>query len=427
MLLLLGCSPPPAAVEQDLSPPPGYVATRSGADMTAARRRLDASLADSPDKPKPGQTWYRAWPADPAADPSILPDGAAAPGSETRSPPESAPSVLVPSDPTRSGGGTGTRSAGRPRSVDGWLVGPTPPARTPARPENAPSQPAPSVADIFLAPDAVDPGPATSRRGGATRRDPMRPGPPPADPHAATGQESAFAPVETAPAAPEGEAEPAEQLATSGSGSDADALLAGVPLPDLDLALAESSPLLADPAQSEAAQATIALKDNVLRIVEDASLSATERGSALSDLLMRRVNVEALARYAAGRHWRAAPEPVRQTYMRLFADLMVQIYGDRLQQVGRYDLKILDSYRESLGRETVEMVAETEDGDAVEIEWLLRRIDGTLKVEDIIVAGISFRDTQRDELRTVFEDGGDLNGAVAVLRRKVAEETEPAD
>jgi len=242
-----------------------------------------------------------------------------------------------------------------------------------------------------------------------------------------SGREPAIGLADTDPTAPESEEGRAGTEAVPKPPSDADALLAGVPLPDLDLALAESSPLLADPAESEAAQATIALKDNVLRIVQDASLSPTERGTALRTLLMRRVNLEGLARYAAGRYWRAASESVRRTYMRLFADLMVQIYGDRLQQVGRYDLKILDSYRESLGRETVEMVAETEDGEAVEVEWLLRRIDGTLKVEDIVVAGISFRDTQRDELRTVFQDGGDLTGAVALLRRKVAEGSDADD
>ena len=128
-----------------------------------------------------------------------------------------------------------------------------------------------------------------------------------------------------------------------------------------------------------------------------------------------------IARFVLGRYWRAASEQEQQEFVKLFEDYVVFVYTARLSNFGGEALKVRGSHSDGDGVIVSTDVITPGAASPMKLDWRLVADNGTYKITDIIVEGISMMTTQRSEFASVVQrNGGRVRGLIAMMREKTA-------
>ena len=156
-------------------------------------------------------------------------------------------------------------------------------------------------------------------------------------------------------------------------------------------------------------------------VLADQSLSGEHRQQAFRDLLTAGFDVKAISRFVLGRYWRRATEVQRAEFTGLFEDLIVATYSRKFSDYSGQTLKV-----EAIREENEKMAAVAsrilrESGEPIRIDWRLLRRDGSWRIVDVVVEGMSMVLSQRSEYAAVIKgDGGKIEGLLTRLREKTA-------
>lgn len=128
-----------------------------------------------------------------------------------------------------------------------------------------------------------------------------------------------------------------------------------------------------------------------------------------------------IARFVLGRYWRTASEEEQQEFVKLFEDYVVFVYTARLSNFGGEALKVRGSRGDGDGVIVSTDVISPGGASPMKIDWRLVTENGTYKISDVIVEGISMMATQRSEFASVVQrNGGQVRGLIAMMREKTA-------
>ncbi len=128
-----------------------------------------------------------------------------------------------------------------------------------------------------------------------------------------------------------------------------------------------------------------------------------------------------IARFVLGRYWRNASEEEQQEFLKLFENYVVFVYTARLSNFGGEAFKIRGSRSDGDGALVSTDVISPGGASPLRIDWRLVSDDGSYKISDVIVEGISMMVTQRSEFASVVQrNGGQLRGLIAMMREKTA-------
>ena len=123
----------------------------------------------------------------------------------------------------------------------------------------------------------------------------------------------------------------------------------------------------------------------------------------------------------SGRYWRTASEEEQQEFVKLFEDYVVFVYTARLSNFGGEALKVRGSRSDGDGVIVSTDVISPGGASPMKIDWRLVTENGTYKISDVIVEGISMMATQRSEFASVVQrNGGQVRGLIAMMREKTA-------
>jgi phospholipid transport system substrate-binding protein len=156
-------------------------------------------------------------------------------------------------------------------------------------------------------------------------------------------------------------------------------------------------------------------------VLADQSLSGEHRQQAFRDLLTAGFDVKAISRFVLGRYWRRATEVQRAEFTGLFEDLIVATYSRKFSDYSGQTLKV-----EAIREENEKMAAVAsrilrESGEPIRIDWRLLRRNGSWRIVDVVVEGMSMVLSQRSEYAAVIKgDGGKIEGLLTKLREKTA-------
>ena len=158
-----------------------------------------------------------------------------------------------------------------------------------------------------------------------------------------------------------------------------------------------------------------------MAVLADKSLTGERREAAFRGLLTQGFDVKTISRFVLGRYWRKASEAERAEFARLFEDLIVATYSKRFADYNGEALKV-EAIREDNGRmAAVASHILREAGEPIQIDWRLLRRDGSWRIVDVVVEGMSMALSQRSEYAAVIKgDGGRIEGLLVKLREKVA-------
>ena len=161
-----------------------------------------------------------------------------------------------------------------------------------------------------------------------------------------------------------------------------------------------------------------ALAEDVIRVLSDRSVSRDAREAHFRQLLGRDLDIPLIARFAAGRSWRAAEPDQRRAYLAAFRDFVVTTYARRLGGVDVDRFDVIDT--RPVGKRDIVVrsrVAKTGDRP-VRADWRLRQRDGRFRILDISLEGISMALTLRQEFASVLRRAGSLDGLTDSLKQK---------
>jgi phospholipid transport system substrate-binding protein len=154
------------------------------------------------------------------------------------------------------------------------------------------------------------------------------------------------------------------------------------------------------------------------------STSPQQRLAGFHQLFREDFDVPGLGRFVLGRFWRIFTPWEQQEFLGLFENYVVLTYSEKLSD-----------YTEDGGRPSVTGCRPDPDGaivsskiirgsgayQPIRVDWRLTLQDGSYKISDIIIDGLSMAANGRSQLEGVVErNGGRPQAIVAVMRQQIA-------
>jgi phospholipid transport system substrate-binding protein len=166
------------------------------------------------------------------------------------------------------------------------------------------------------------------------------------------------------------------------------------------------------------------LVDEAIAVIQDQKASDTDRQTKFRGLLEQGFDIPRIARFVLGRYWSGASDAERQRFAGLFEDWIVRTYSARFSGYSGQTIKVTGTRNESDISTVVQSQFVNPDSSAppAKIEWRVRKeTDGSYKIVDVAVVGISMALTQRDEITAVADRaGGTVEGLNNALQQRIA-------
>jgi phospholipid transport system substrate-binding protein len=157
------------------------------------------------------------------------------------------------------------------------------------------------------------------------------------------------------------------------------------------------------------------------------STSPEQKLAGFRELFREDFDVPGLGRFVLGRFWRILNSSEQQEFLGLFENYVVHTYSDRLSE---YDsdggvLRVTGSRPDPDGAivssEIMRGSGRGQGGQPIKVDWRLTASNGTYKISDIAIDGLSMAANGRSELEGVVErNGGQARAILAVMRQQIA-------
>lgn len=163
------------------------------------------------------------------------------------------------------------------------------------------------------------------------------------------------------------------------------------------------------------------MADTAVQALTKPDIERAERVRRFRALLRANFAVEDIGQFVLGPYWKRATEAEKLEYLKLFEGLIVFTYVDRFAGYSGEKLTVVRTLGLQRGDSLVQSVIQNPKTDkGVNIGWRVTPADGGLKVIDVEVEGLSMRETQRSEFKSVVRrGGGKISVLIEALREKL--------
>ena len=149
-----------------------------------------------------------------------------------------------------------------------------------------------------------------------------------------------------------------------------------------------------------------------------------QRVARFHELFREDFDVPGLARFVLGRYWKTATPEEQTEFVKLFEDYIALVYSNQLAAYSGETLKVTGSRTSAEEAIVASEIIRPTGSPPVKVDWHLTDRNGTYKISDVTVDGISMAVTQRSEFASVIQrSGGQVAGLIAQLREKTAAAT----
>ncbi len=149
--------------------------------------------------------------------------------------------------------------------------------------------------------------------------------------------------------------------------------------------------------------------------------SDADREARFRALFDEGFDVPAISRFVLGPYWRTASEAQQAEFIKLFEAYEVHAYSVRFSAYTGQQLKVLGSRPEGdKGALVLSQIATADGGAPVKVDWRVSGGDGSYKMTDVMVEGVSMALTERQQFASVIQRGG---GQLEVLLKLLREKT----
>ncbi len=191
-------------------------------------------------------------------------------------------------------------------------------------------------------------------------------------------------------------------------------------LPALLLALLTvgvPGPASAEPSAREVIERTSA---RVLEILRTPGLALDEKRRRIEQIAYDTFDFDTMSKLVLARGWRDLTPDQQHEFVGQFRTQLALTYGRRIDHYGNEELKVTGERTEPRGDVTVQSRIAGGQYDNTAIDYRLRQADGTWKIIDVIVEGVSLVGSYRSQFQEILDRGGPQK-VLALLREKNAE------
>ncbi len=126
-----------------------------------------------------------------------------------------------------------------------------------------------------------------------------------------------------------------------------------------------------------------------------------------------------IAKLSLGRGWRDFSPEQRDEYVQLFRIFLAQRYGTQLDRYSGEEVTVLGERPEPRGDMSVHTELIRPTGDRIRVDYRLRQYDGSWRIIDVTIEGVSLVGSFRSQFREVLKNGGP-QALIEQLREKNA-------
>ena len=179
----------------------------------------------------------------------------------------------------------------------------------------------------------------------------------------------------------------------------------------------------AAPAVQASADPTAFIQEVSSKAITEMAPAAEEtdkqRAAKLKPLLEQYFDMPGIARYMLGSYWRKATPEEQSAFTSALTDFLALSYGKRFANYTGHDMAIGRVRDEGDGQSTVFSTVKLQNGEPARVDWLVKQADGSFKIADVKVEGLSLADTHRQEFASVISSsGGSVSKLIEVLKKK---------
>ncbi len=159
------------------------------------------------------------------------------------------------------------------------------------------------------------------------------------------------------------------------------------------------------------------LASQVLEIVKADGDKAAKQAK-IEALFSDKVDINFVAKFVLGKNWRTATPQQQQAYIAAYRPFILKNYAGKLTKYSGQTYTLKGSHVED-DATVVTMVINDPNGQDVNVDYRLHGDEGSFKIIDIVVEGVSLLSTQRSEFSGIVERKG-LDGLIDALKSQVA-------
>jgi phospholipid transport system substrate-binding protein len=142
-----------------------------------------------------------------------------------------------------------------------------------------------------------------------------------------------------------------------------------------------------------------------------------------ASLLEEYFNVDYIGKASLGQYWRKANPSERKRYLETFRENIIKVYSLRFKDYKEQTIKVVKSSVRGRGDVIVFSKILSGDGEQppLDLDWRVRlQKDGSYRIIDLTVAGVSMLITQKNEYKAIIEkNGGKISALIDELRKTI--------
>ena len=164
-----------------------------------------------------------------------------------------------------------------------------------------------------------------------------------------------------------------------------------------------------------------ATTSSVIATLADKSLSMSEKRRRVEEIVYARVDFDTLSRLVLGQGWHQLNEEQRGEFEREFKQNISATYGRNVESYENERITIVGDRQEPRGDWTVRTKIVRHGSDDISVDYRLRETDGTWKIIDVTIEGLSLASNYRSQFQEIMANGS-IDRLLTILREKNARE-----
>jgi len=156
-------------------------------------------------------------------------------------------------------------------------------------------------------------------------------------------------------------------------------------------------------ANSEAARAAVrATTTDVLAVLADTSLDTKARRKSVENIVFASLDFTTVSRLVLARNWRRFNEAQQSEFIEEFKSHLSRTYGRNIDNYSNQQVEITHDRAEARGDWTVRTRVIRPGADAILVDYRLRATNGSWKIIDIIIEGVSLVANFRSQFQEIL-------------------------
>ena len=159
---------------------------------------------------------------------------------------------------------------------------------------------------------------------------------------------------------------------------------------------------------------------SAISILGDEGLNNNDKNIQFTDLVMSSIDIDFISQIVLGKYWKLISDDQKSEYLKAFRAYFISSYANRLDQYSGEKVVVISS---NAAKKYVivktNIVREGTETLKIELDWRLIKRDGSTKIVDLSIEGISLIIAERETFISFLNNNdGNLDTLIMMMQSK---------